>query len=92
MGRTIGELEAALTPREFAEWAAFDRLEPIGGRRGDWHAALVATTIANVNRGKRRPWRLDEFLLFAGRARSAAAKGRKSAAGAMKAYFGGKAS
>mgnify|MGYP003151380016 CR=1 FL=1 len=38
--------------RELAEWAAYNSLEPIGGKRGDLHAGIIASTIANVNRGK----------------------------------------
>lgn len=54
-----------MTPRELHEWTVYDRLEPIGGRRGDFQAALIATTIANVNRGKNRaPYNLRDFLMF----------------------------
>lgn len=35
---------------EFCEWIVFDQLEPIGDRRADLQAAIVASTIANVNR------------------------------------------
>lgn len=49
--------------REFAYWQAYYRLEPWDGVRGDHHAALIASTIANVNRGKRRPYKHSDFLL-----------------------------
>ncbi len=52
MGRTVRELLGAMDSRELSEWMAFDLVEPIGGRRGDIQAAIVASTIANVNRGK----------------------------------------
>jgi len=38
--------------REFAEWRAFYELEPWGDDRADLRAGIVASTIANVNRGK----------------------------------------
>ena len=46
LGKTVGELERTLTAREFAEWQAYDRLDPIGGYRGDLRAALIATAMA----------------------------------------------
>lgn len=52
MGRTVRELLGALDSRELSEWMAFDLVDPIGGRRGDIQAAVVASTLANVWRGK----------------------------------------
>ena len=46
MGKTVGELERTMTAREFAEWQAYDRLDPIGGYRGDIQAAVVACAMA----------------------------------------------
>jgi Protein of unknown function (DUF4035) len=37
--------------RHFAEWQAYYRMEPFGAWRDNYHAALIASTIANVNRG-----------------------------------------
>ena len=47
--------------RGFTEWMAFDRVEPIGGRRSDYQAAIIASTVANANRhkGGRLP---DDFI------------------------------
>jgi hypothetical protein len=46
------------------EWAAYDRLEPIGEGRGDARAALIASTFANVMRGEgQQPQPLRDFLL-----------------------------
>jgi len=41
---------AECPPRLFAEWMAFDRLSPIGDRRGDIQMAMIVSTIYNVNR------------------------------------------
>ena len=46
MGKTVGELEATMTAREFAEWQIYDSIDPIGGYRGDLRAALIATAMA----------------------------------------------
>lgn len=42
MGKTVGELERTLTVAEFAEWVAYDEIDPIGGYRTDLGFALLA--------------------------------------------------
>lgn len=42
----MGELERTLTTREFGEWQAYDRLDPIGGYRGDIQSAIIACAVA----------------------------------------------
>lgn len=42
----MGELERMMTVREFAEWQAYDCLDPIGGYRGDIQSAVVACAMA----------------------------------------------
>jgi hypothetical protein len=43
---------------------AFYRLEPFGEERQDLRAAIIAQTIANVNRGAGRPpYKLSDFIL-----------------------------
>ncbi|ELA08733.1 hypothetical protein MOMA_09246 [Moraxella macacae 0408225] len=46
LGKTVSELERTLSVHEFAEWQAYDRLDPFGGYRGDIQSALVAHAIA----------------------------------------------
>ena len=63
LGRTPGELEAELTSAEFAEFMADHRMGPWGETRGDIQAAVVASTIANVNRGpKTAAFELSDFI------------------------------
>ena len=45
----LAEISSAL----FAEWLAYSRIEPWGEERADLRAGIVASTIANVNRGKK---------------------------------------
>lgn len=52
-----------MSSREFAEWVARERQEPRGALRADIQTALVASTIANAHRGKRRPFKLSDFIL-----------------------------
>lgn len=46
LGKTVSELERTMTAREFAEWQAYDRLDPIGGYRGDIQSAVIACAMA----------------------------------------------
>ena len=46
LGKTVAELSATLSITEFNEWIAFDRVDPIGGYRGDLQAAIVARAMA----------------------------------------------
>lgn len=52
-----------MSSREFAEWMAFYKMEPFGEERADLRAAIVACTIANVNRAKgKRAFKVDDFM------------------------------
>jgi len=48
LGKTLAELagqHAPMTARELIQWMAFDQLSPISDRRGDVHAAQIATAV-----------------------------------------------
>lgn len=62
---TVAEMLARISGQELADWEAYETAHgPLGPARADWLAALVASTIVNVNRGKKsRPAKLAEFLL-----------------------------
>lgn len=48
LGKTLAELaghQAPMTARELIQWMAFDQLSPISDRRGDVHAAQIATAV-----------------------------------------------
>lgn len=50
----VGELLARTSSAELVEWLAYEQMAgPLGGARADIHAGIVASTIANVNTGKR---------------------------------------
>jgi len=49
---TVRELLARIDSRELSEWMAYYELNPFGSVRDDLQAGIVASTIANVNRGK----------------------------------------
>ena len=49
--------------RQFAEWQAYYQVEPWGEERADLRAGIVASTIANVNRGKgQKPFKPSDFM------------------------------
>jgi len=52
-----------ISSRDFAEWMAYSRLEPWGERREDLRMGIIASTIANGNRGKnQKPFKPADFL------------------------------
>ena len=51
-----------MSSREFTEWAAYDKLDPIGGVRGDIQAGIVAATVYNSNRGKGKVLSAKDFM------------------------------
>jgi len=55
-----------LSMKKFLEWMAFDKLEPIGDKRGDWQAAVICSTLANIAVAKtrsRKRFKTKQFLL-----------------------------
>lgn len=45
---------------------AYSHIEPFGEERADLRAALVAATTANAFRGRKEPYKLNDFLLTFG--------------------------
>lgn len=62
---TIRRLLAEMDSLELTRWEAYERVYgPLGGLRGDYQAALVASMIANVNRREdAEPMPIDDFLI-----------------------------
>lgn len=52
-----------MSSAEFTEWMAYYQLEPFGQERDNWHAAVIASTMANVMRTKGRGVDVDDFML-----------------------------
>lgn len=60
---TVAELLERIGSRELAEWAAYEKITgPLGRRRSDIQAAIIAATVANANRGKGRAPKPADFL------------------------------
>lgn len=65
MGIPIGELQERVSSHDFAEYWAHFQLEPWGTEREDLRSGIVASTIANVNRDKKkraRPFLPSDFI------------------------------
>jgi len=70
-----------LTARQVAEWAAYYRIEPWGEERGDYRAAIISSTVYNMQRGKKsKPLTPKDFMPKFGRdvGRSLASKVRQT--------------
>ena len=60
---TVEELGVRMSGREFVHWMAYYNMEPFGEMRADLRAGIIASTIANVNRGKRHAaFKPDQFM------------------------------
>jgi hypothetical protein len=54
---------AHVSSRELSEWQAYERIAgPLGSRRGDVHAAMVAAAVINSQRTKGRPLPVSDFI------------------------------
>lgn len=52
-----------MTSLQYAEWIAYSRLEPWGEDRDDLRMGIVASVIANSNRGKgQKPYKPGDFI------------------------------
>jgi len=64
MGCSIRELLARFDVWELSEWEAFYMLEPFGPGFESLRAGIIASTIANVNRGKEtKPFIPSDFVI-----------------------------
>lgn len=60
---TVAEAQLRVSSREFTDWQAFAELEPFGEERADLRAGIIASTLANVNRGRgTRAFKPSDFM------------------------------
>lgn len=63
LGRTLGELGRTMSLAEFLLWVREYNRDPWGEERADMRSGIVASTIANVNRGKHTSaFRVADFM------------------------------
>lgn len=58
----VAEVLRITSAREFTEWMAYDRLDPIGDDRADWNAASIACAVTNPHRTKKEPYKVKDFM------------------------------
>jgi len=64
LGRTVAEIDQTMTSTELSYWMVFYALHPFGPERDNLHAAIIASTLANVNRGKNQPaFSAEDFMI-----------------------------
>ena len=64
MGIPVGELGERMSSEEFPYWAAYAKHYPFGASRDNVHSAIIASTIANANRGKsQRAFKVEDFMI-----------------------------
>jgi hypothetical protein len=64
---TLDTLLDTMSSNEFLLWQMHDAESPIGDERGDAGHALVASTLANINRDTKKrpqPFTVREFMLY----------------------------
>ena len=65
---TVAQIDREMSAKEFTEWMYYHSIEPFGGAREDYRAALQASVTANVNGAKIKPeelikpWNYQEEL------------------------------
>ncbi|KFK98133.1 DUF4035 domain-containing protein [Serratia sp. Ag1] len=62
LGKTLGELRQSMSISELRLWMAFDRINPIGDERNDYHAAQITAAVYNSQRTK-DPLSISDVLL-----------------------------
>ena len=55
---TVAQIDREMSAKEFTEWMVYHSVEPFGGAREDYRAALQASVTANVNGAKLTPFDL----------------------------------
>lgn len=59
---SVAEAQARISSAEFAEWIAFNNLEPFGEERADLRAGIIASTVANVGSQGRKQFKPQDFM------------------------------
>ena len=68
LGYPVRILQQLIDSREFEEWKVFKRLNPWGLERSDMNTGLLASTFANLWRGKDTPaYKISDFMLDFGK-------------------------
>lgn len=68
----VDYLLGSISQRQFVEWMAYYNLNPFGEERADTRAGIVASTVAEVNRNRKKrgkPYGPQDFMIDYGKRR-----------------------
>lgn len=60
LGRFVSEIDE-MPYHEFMQWQAYYALEPFGQERDNFHAGVIASTVANCH--SKKAWSAKDFML-----------------------------
>jgi hypothetical protein len=73
LGMTLKEVQSRVDSAEFSRWQAYYKVEPFGEERADMRSAVIASTLANIHRGKGKAYTLNDFMIdFSGKEKKSA--------------------
>jgi len=85
-------LQREISSLDFAEWLAYQELEPFGEERADLRAGIISATVANTARDpkkRRKPFRPAEFMPEFGPKKEQSWQDQLSIVEMLNAAFGG---
>ena len=62
LGMSVRRAQQEIDAREYASWVAYHQIDPFGNERADFHAALIAWTMASTVRGKGPAPQLKDYF------------------------------
>ena len=62
LGMTVARLESEMSSRELSSWKRYYSENPFGVWRDNYHAAMLCSILWNVNSGKGKSKKPDDFM------------------------------
>jgi hypothetical protein len=62
LGRTVEELQQAMSSAEFVQWCAFYSLEPWGFDSDNWRMGVIGATVANYSGRVKKAVKPSDFF------------------------------
>jgi hypothetical protein len=62
LGRTVAEVQAAMSSAEFIDWCAFYQIEPWGYEIANWRMGVMGSTVANYSGRLKKPVKPSDFM------------------------------
>tara|TARA_R100000951_G_scaffold90032_2_gene78181 strand:- start:4989 stop:5258 length:270 start_codon:yes stop_codon:yes gene_type:complete len=70
LGKTVGDLLESMSYKELNGWSRYYEEQPFGSWRDNYHSAIIASMLWNVNSGKGKSKTPDDFMLKPAKERS----------------------